>query len=252
VIPAAAVAGAVLVAVGLATQQSAPQAPAAGSPHSPSAGSTATPHPSHSRSPTHSATPHPTRSASPHAAQHTSPATHRHTRKPAEHSPHHTAHKNKHISAASAPKRLQIPRIDVDTSVIKVGRTSNDQVGVPKGKHLNDAGWFDESPTPGQYGPSIIVGHIDSDKGPSVFYRLGELRHGNKITVTRKDHRKVTFVVDKARSYPNRNKLPAIQLYGGNVDRSSLRLITCTDFDHKTGHYLGNTIVYAHLTHTSK
>ncbi len=154
--------------------------------------------------------------------------------------------------SASQPKRLRIPRIDVNTKVGKVGRTSNGEMDVPKGKHINDAAWFDESPTPGQYGASVIDGHIDTDNGPSVFFRLGKLRHGDKIKITRKDDTKVTFVVDKTRGYPDRNNLPVGRLLGGDVDHPGLRLVTCTDFDHKIGHYLGNTIVDAHMVHTSK
>lgn len=241
VIPAAAVVGAVLVTVGLVTQQSAPKAPTA----APSASSSA---PAHSATPrTHhhlrSGDDHPQATSHKHSAAKKKHASSKATSKPSKSTHSHQ------VRSASAPKRLRIPGIDVNTTVTKVGRTKSDQIGVPEGKHINDAAWFDESPTPGQYGASVIVGHIDTDNGKSVFFRLGALRHGNKIHITRKDGKKVTFVVDKARGYPDRQKLPTTKFLGGNVDKSELRLVTCTDFDHNTGHYRGNTIIYAHLKH---
>lgn len=229
----AAAVGVYLVTVGLVTQHSAPQAPAA---QPDKTASRAKPSPSEA-----SPTPSPTDTKSP---------TRQHTAKP---TPQTTSHQNRHKAQqplpASKPTRLKIPHINVDTAVGRVGRTSSDEIGAPKGKHLNDAAWFDESPTPGQYGPSVIDGHIDSPQGASVFYRLGALRHGNTIHITRKDGKTATFKVDKARRYPNRHNLPADQLLGGDVDQSGLRLLTCTDFDPKTGHYHGNTIIYAHLDH---
>lgn len=247
VIPAAAVVGAVLVTIGLATQQSAPEAPSAAPPSS-SSSSAPTSRSSHHQT----AHKHTSATADPHTA-----GTPKHSATKSKHSAAAKAdrksdkrdHTSQHALPASPPTKLRIPRIDVDTDVTKVGRASSDQIGVPKGKHINDAAWFDESPTPGQYGASVIVGHIDTDNGKSVFFRLGELRHGNKIHITRKDGKKVTYVVDKARSYPDRKELPTTKFLGGDVDKSGLRLVTCTDFDHKTGHYRGNTIIYAHLTH---
>lgn len=151
---------------------------------------------------------------------------------------------------ASPPLHLSISAIDVDSAVTSVGVTKSGALGVPTGSEQNEAAWFRESPTPGQYGASVIVGHIDTIHGPSVFYRLGALHPGDEITVRRQDHLKVTFVVDGVRQYPNRDNLPIKDLYGGNPDQAGLRLVTCSNFDHSIGHYRGNLIVYAHAQHT--
>jgi hypothetical protein len=42
-------------------------------------------------------------------------------------------------------------------------------------------------PRPGDPGPAVILGHVDSDRGPAVFYRLGEPRPGDQLTVTGAD-----------------------------------------------------------------
>ena len=34
------------------------------------------------------------------------------------------------------------------------------------------AGWFTGGPQPGQLGPAVTAGHVDSRPGPAVFYRL--------------------------------------------------------------------------------
>jgi len=134
--------------------------------------------------------------------------------------------------------------------VTSVGVTKDRALGVPTGKRQDQAAWFRQSPSPGQYGASVIVGHIDTIRGPSVFYNLGSLHPGDKIIVRRHDQLKITFVVDGVRQYPNRDNLPMKDLYGGNPDQPGLRLVTCSNFDHTTGHYRGNLIVYAHAQHT--
>ena len=84
--------------------------------------------------------------------------------------------------ARSVPKVLEIPAIGVRSSVIPVGRTPAGTLAVPQpGPDLDKAAWYKNSPTPGQPGPSVIEGHIDSQQGPSVFFELGAMRPGDLI-----------------------------------------------------------------------
>ncbi len=103
------------------------------------------------------------------------------------------------------------------------------------------------SPTPGSLGPSIIVGHVDSAKGgPSVFFRLGELRAKDSVTITRVDGSVATFSVTAVRRYP-KDAFPTRLVYGNTAD-SALRLLTCGGpFDEKTGHFRDNIIAFATL-----
>jgi sortase (surface protein transpeptidase) len=151
--------------------------------------------------------------------------------------------------AASLPATITIPAIGVDSAVIPIGKAADGTLAVPQpGPDLNKAAWYDHSVTPGQEGPAVIEGHIDSLAGPSVFYRLGALRPGNTIKIVRADHSVARFRVDGVRSYPTHEAFPTAAVYGSDLNRATLRLITCSNFDSSIGHYIGNTVVYAHLT----
>jgi len=102
--------------------------------------------------------------------------------------------------------------------------------------------------TPGQTGPSVIEGHVDTVDGPSVFFNLGDLRPDDTIKVTRADDKVAIFTVDAVRAYESKAEFPTTAVYGGDLSTPTLRLITCSNFDDSIGHYLGNTVVFAHLT----
>jgi sortase (surface protein transpeptidase) len=151
--------------------------------------------------------------------------------------------------AESQPTIIDIPAIEVHSSVIALGRTSDGALAVPQaGPNLNKVAWYKGSPTPGQAGPSVLEGHIDSVYGPSIFFRLGAVRPGNQIMVTRADGSTATFTVNAVRSYATHSDFPARQVFGSDLANPTLRLITCSNFDETTGHYAGNTVVFAHLT----
>jgi sortase (surface protein transpeptidase) len=100
--------------------------------------------------------------------------------------------------------------------------------------------------TPGQKGPAVIAGHIDSTAGAAVFYKLRYLTSGNRIDVTLADKQVAVFAVDGLQQTA-KTSFPTNSVYGPTPD-ASLRLITCGGvFDSATGHYLNNVIVYAHL-----
>jgi sortase (surface protein transpeptidase) len=144
---------------------------------------------------------------------------------------------------------LRIPAIGVRTRVYPIGKAPDGTLAVPQpGPRLDTAAWFENSPTPGQPGPSIVEGHVDSERGPSVFFRLGDLRPGNRIEVTRLDGTEVVFTVNGVRDF-KKNAFPTALVYGArDLATPQLRLITCSDFDRSIGHHVGNTVVFAHLT----
>jgi sortase (surface protein transpeptidase) len=150
---------------------------------------------------------------------------------------------------ASVPVAIDIPAIGVHSRVIAIGKAADGTLAVPQpGPNLDKAAWYKNSPTPGQSGPAVIEGHVDSVDGPSVFFKLGALRPGDRITVTRRDDSMMTFEVNAVRSYATHGAFPTEVVYGGDLAQSSLRLITCSNFDDSTGHYIGNTVVFAHLS----
>lgn len=180
------------------------------------------------------------------AAPHTSPP---HTSPPAEPDPTETED-SPQAMAASAPTQLTIPAINVDTRLMDLGLKGDELEVPPLGKGA-PAGWYDRSPTPGEVGPSLIVGHVDSAKdGPAVFFDLGDLHHGDTLTVTREDGSKATFSVDDVTDY-GKDDFPEFTVYG-NTEDPEIRLITCGgQFNEQTGHYEDNIVATGHLIHHS-
>ena len=150
--------------------------------------------------------------------------------------------------ARSKPLALTIPAIDIQHARLAAyGTDSHGAINVPPPTGGVPPGWYTGSPTPGQVGPSVIVGHTDGAKdGQSVFFRLGQLHPGDKIQVARADHTVAVFRVDSLEHYP-KTRFPTQTVYG-NINHAGLRLISCIgEFDRATGHYLDNIVVYAHL-----
>jgi hypothetical protein len=144
---------------------------------------------------------------------------------------------------ASAPVRIIIPAIEVNAPVVGVGDPGG-VVGVPPLSDHNLAGWFAGSVTPGQNGPSLIDGHVDSVTGPSVFFSIKNLKPGDVIKVLRKDGSTVQFRVTWLQSV-SKTIFPWKAVLGP-TGYPALRLVTCGGpFDYLTGHYVDNIIVYA-------
>ena len=143
---------------------------------------------------------------------------------------------------------LWIPSLDVSTPVFPIGLAADGSLAVPQpGPRLNQAAWFRNSPSPGQPGPAIIEGHVDSTQGPSVFFRLGAIAPGDRVHVRRSDGVRLTFVVDAVRDF-KKASFPTKLVYGdADLSRPTLRLITCSDFDPSIHHHVGNEVVFAHL-----
>jgi sortase (surface protein transpeptidase) len=154
-----------------------------------------------------------------------------------------------HVGAmtASVPVRIVIPVIHVDAPVTKLGRNANGSVQVPPLDDHNLAGWYTGSVTPGQSGASVILGHVDSWSGGSVFYKIKELHAGDVVDVVRADGSTAVFTVDGLQKAP-KVAFPSYSVYH-DPGYPALRLITCGGpFNASTGEYLDNIIVYAHLT----
>ncbi|MFI9363331.1 class F sortase [Kitasatospora sp. NPDC053057] len=148
--------------------------------------------------------------------------------------------------SASVPTRIRIPSIKVDAPVAGLGLTAARQLNTPPMDQRNLAGWYRDGTSPGAAGNALVVGHADNHTGPAVFYRLGLLRPGDTVEVTRKDRRTAVFTVDSVRVFPKRD-FPDALVYGA-TERAELRMITCGGkFDRKTG-YESNTVVFAHLS----
>jgi len=153
------------------------------------------------------------------------------------------------VLAASAPLAIKIPSLGVQSTLVQLGLNPDKSIEVPS---LDDpdskAGWYKYSPTPGQIGPTVILGHVDSAKyGPGVFFKLGALQPGATVEVTLTDRIVAVFTVDKVVAYP-KSAFPSTAVYG-TIDHPGLRLITCGGtFDPAAGSYESNIVAYATLT----
>ncbi|MEV7200298.1 class F sortase [Streptomyces griseoluteus] len=149
----------------------------------------------------------------------------------------------------SAPVRLRIPGIGVDTPVMRLGLAQDGSVQVPPITAHDQAGWYQDSPAPGRTGPSVILGHVTvGPYGDGVFRRLDRLRRGDEITVRLENGTSAEFTVTSVRTVP-KAEFPTEAVYG-DVDRPELRLITCGG--PRTGDgYRDNVIVFA-ASHTTR
>jgi sortase (surface protein transpeptidase) len=154
---------------------------------------------------------------------------------------------DKRYQGTPEPVRIEIPRIGVSSGLLKLGKNEDGTVETPPKSAWNVAGWYTGSPSPGDQGSAVILGHVDSAaSGPAVFYRLRELRPGDQIQVTRADGSVVRFAVDRTAQYPKAN-FPTDEVYYPTL-ASELRLITCGgSFDNIARHYRSNIIVFAKL-----
>ncbi len=146
--------------------------------------------------------------------------------------------------ATSRPTRLIIPKLKVDAPFEILNLNPDKTVGVPK--EYTTVGWYSGSKTPGEIGPSVILGHVDSYQGPAVFFYLGRLDKGDRFTIRRADGSDATFEVDLLERYPQSN-FPTEKVYGP-IGFAGIRLITCSGkYDHVTKRYSNNLVVYGHL-----
>ncbi len=148
--------------------------------------------------------------------------------------------------ARSAPERLRIPAIGVDTPVMRLGLAADRTVQVPPVAAHAPAGWYDGSPTPGGTGPAVLLGHVTVGAyGDGVFLRLGRLRPGDRVAITLKDGATAGFTVYAVRTVA-KDRFPTRDVYGDTAG-PELRLITCGGA-HVAGGYADNVLVFARLT----
>lgn len=145
--------------------------------------------------------------------------------------------------ARSEPTAVDIP-IGAHSTLIKLGLNPDRTIKVPPVNTPMQAGWYSYSPTPGEVGPAIILGHVDGSGQKGIFYRLKELAPGDEVLVSRKDGSTVRFLVTKVDEVP-KSAFSAEDVYGNTVD-PELRLITCGgSFDRSAHSYRDNIVVYA-------
>ena len=146
----------------------------------------------------------------------------------------------------SAPASLAIPAIGAESKVIRLGLDDQGALEVPPGAPGSPAGWYEHSPTPGETGPAVFLGHVNAEGGgPGIFAELRRLAPGDRINILREDGSTAVFAVQAAEQYA-KDSFPTQKVYG-NTAGPELRLITCDGYDPKTGRFDDNYVVYAAL-----
>ncbi|MVO85030.1 class F sortase [Streptomyces sp. p1417] len=141
--------------------------------------------------------------------------------------------------------RIRIKPIQVDAPVIAVGLDSEGWVDAPPPDDSHLAGWFTGAVSPGERGTSVVVGHVDNQQGPAVFYGLGSLKKKQRIEVERKDRRTAVFEIYGIEVFA-KNKFPGDRVYR-NGGTPELRVITCGGGYSEQNGYDGNVVVFARL-----
>jgi sortase (surface protein transpeptidase) len=147
--------------------------------------------------------------------------------------------------STATPVSVSIPAIGVRSSLEDLHRGAAGELDPPV--DWDSAGWFSDGIVPGEVGPAVIAGHVDSPTSAAVFFRLDELVAGDEIHVRMSDGTTRTFTVDRSERAA-KSAFPTSDVYGP-TPTPQLRLITCDGtFDTATGHYTDNLIVFADLS----
>lgn len=145
------------------------------------------------------------------------------------------------------PWGVWLPRLDVAASLAPLGLEEDGQLEVPD--HPDVAGWYAGGPRPGEVGPAVVAGHVDSRTGPAVFARLDELRPGDVAHLVYRDGFVATYRIAGVERFP-KHRFPTEAVYG-DTEMPVLRLITCGgSFDRSAGSYRDNVIAYGDLVGT--
>ena len=147
--------------------------------------------------------------------------------------------------ARSAPVLLSIPKLDLETTFeTPLGLNDDQTIEVPE--TYTKVGWYMHGATPGEVGPAVVLGHVDSYQGPAIFYDLGDLEEGDEVAITREDGTTAVFVITGSERF-SQDAFPTELVYGP-TDTATLRLVTCSGtYDRGTQRYTHNLVVFGEL-----
>jgi hypothetical protein len=137
---------------------------------------------------------------------------------------------------------VALPTLDVRSRLVDLDVGPDGALQAPPDPAV--AGWYVHGATPGEPGPTVLAGHVDSRTGPAVFHRLDALAPGDRVEVTRSDGQVFAYRVATVEQHP-KSAFPTARVYGPTPG-PELHLITCGgDFDRSSRHYRDNVVVTA-------
>ena len=153
--------------------------------------------------------------------------------------------------ASSTPTRVIVPSISAESSLVATGVKEDGSLAVPPVSQPMQASWFNESPTPGEVGPSVVLGHVNGGGQPGIFANLKDVVAGAQVFIDRADGQRAVFEVSRVETIP-KDSFPTDAVYNDTAN-PQLRLITCGgDYDRGARSYLSNVIVYADFVEVQK
>lgn len=139
------------------------------------------------------------------------------------------------------PVSVQAPDAGIDTTLIPVGLDQDGEMELPD---PGTGAWYDLGPRPGEPGPAVVIGHVDSADGPDVFYGLSSLEAGDPVVVTDAGGERYEFTVESL-EVVEKDALPYEHIWAESSE-PLLRLITCGgEYEPDNGGYQHNVVVYA-------
>ncbi|GAA3151294.1 hypothetical protein GCM10010466_47990 [Planomonospora alba] len=146
------------------------------------------------------------------------------------------------VRSRVVPERIDIPSLGLKAPLMRLD-VKDGEVELPPYDEPDVAGWVEGTAVPGDEGPAVILGHVDTKDAPAVFYKLKTMREGQVIKVARSDGKVAQYRVD-AIEQVSKDSFPADKVYV----EDGLRLVTCGgEFDWDRNQYDDNVIVYATL-----
>ncbi len=141
------------------------------------------------------------------------------------------------------PQHLSIPAINVDTTIEQVALDTKGNMDVPKTDYT--VGWYKLGYKPGEKGNAVFAGHLDkADGSPAIFWKLSDLKTGDKIITTDLNNKSYTFTVTRLVKYPY-DAFPLNEIFGSS-DKARLNLITCNGtWNSTTKNYSNRLVVYS-------
>ncbi|WP_405480956.1 class F sortase [Streptomyces sp. NBC_00009] len=151
--------------------------------------------------------------------------------------------------AGAEPQHMDVSALKIEAPVTARGLDGSGAIDPPPFSQAGVVGWYGGGVKPGERGTALLVGHVDTDTRPAVFYRLSSAKPGDKVRVARDDGSVAEFTVDDVQVF-SRDRFDAQKAYGQRKsDRAELRLITCGgSFDRASHTYTANVVVSAYLT----
>lgn len=145
--------------------------------------------------------------------------------------------------AQSAPRRMLVPRLDLEMPVVATGVREGGQMDLPE--KPSEIGWYRYGSRPGDgTGSAVLAGHVDSRRyGVGPLAKLRKLREGDRVVIQSEGGTQAYEVRQVVQISKRAVPLDEVFVRSGPA---SLRIVTCGGpYDRSRGGYRDNLVVTA-------